>query len=475
MGQEIATSHFSDLDFCRFREKLAQETALVAQWFGQQHFVRHDEVAGMELEAWLVDKNFAPAPWNERYLTAMADPLMVPELAQFNVELNSSPQPLVGNALRRMYHELTQTWAHGTAVAQTLGAELVMIGILPTVQQSELCLKHMSPLVRYRALNEQMLRLRQSQPIRLQIQGREVLNTVHDDLMVEAAATSFQVHLQVNPEQAVRFYNAAHILSAPMVAVAANSPYLFGRDLWAETRIPLFEQAVSGCSTEAHLQRVTFGTGYAEDSLLECFQENQALYPILLPMCTEDTATDERLNHLRLHNGTIWRWNRPLIGFESDGKPHLRLEHRVIPAGPSVVDNIANAALFYGLIQVLATQESAPEYQLNFATARNNFYTAAQHGLAAQIRWLDGKIWPVDLLLKEKLLPLAYQGLDLLGLDAVDRDYFLGIMAARLMTGQNGTVWQRNFVQKYGTNMHELTRVYLKHQKSGAAVHEWDG
>jgi gamma-glutamyl:cysteine ligase YbdK (ATP-grasp superfamily) len=211
--------------------------------------------------------------------------------------------------------------------------------------------------------------------------------------MLEAATTSFQLHLKIHPRDAVHAYNAGIILSAPMVAATANSPYLFGHDLWDETRIPLFEQsvAVGGMADASHgpLRRVTFGSGYARESIMECFVENEQHYPVMLPMQFHDGL--EQMSRLRLHNGTIWRWNRPLIGFDYDGIPHLRIEHRVVPGGPTIVDAIANAALFFGLMQVLIDAVEPAEPRIPFATARDNFYAAARYGLDARITWYDGE------------------------------------------------------------------------------------
>ena len=293
--------------------------------------------------------------------------------------------------------------------------------------------------------------------------------------MLEAATTSFQLHLKVHPQNASRAYNASMIVAAPMVAVASNSPYLFGHELWDETRIPLFEQsvAVGGFAGARHgpLRRVTFGSGYVRDSLLECFIENEQHYPILLPMQFHDGL--EQMSHVRLHNGTIWRWNRPLIGFDYDGMPHLRIEHRVVPGGPTIVDMIANAALFYGLMQALMTAETPPEQRLEFSLARDNFYTAAHHGLGAHITWLDGVRGTLQSLLQEQLLPLARRGLEQLEIDTQDIDRYLGIIESRVRSGQTGAAWQRAYVAQHGDDLAKMTQAYRKNQESKVAVHEW--
>ncbi len=475
MGQEISASHFHKGDFERFARHLQQESALLQQLFDEGGLSSHHGTGGFELEAWLVDGAGNPAPINEQYLAMLGDEaLFSPELSQFNVELNSTPLQVAGDALSRMHRELEANWGYCRSVAQQLEADLVMVGTLPTVRDEMLTLQHMSAMERYRALNEQVLRLRQGRPLQLDIQGVHHLRTEHNDVMLEAATTSFQIHLQVEQQRAVRYYNAMQILSAPMVALTANSPLLFGKRLWQETRIPLFEQsvAVGGFAGAAFgpMKRVSFGTGYARHSLMEVFAENRDHFPLLLPVeMGEETA---RLNHLRLHNGTIWRWNRPLIGFDDDGTPHLRIEHRVIPAGPSVPDTIANSAFFFGVVHSLAEQEAPPEQLLPFATARDNFYQAARLGLAAPVNWLGGEHGRMHELLKS-LLPLAREGLRQQGCDEADTDLYLGIIEARLESRQTGAAWQLAWLDKHGEEMAGLVAAYREQHDSGEPVHRW--
>ncbi len=477
MGQEIDSSRFRHKDFQRFLSSLTQETNLLGDWFEQGLFCDVGKVGGFELEAWLVDANGLPSAINESYLRlAEASGLpIVPELSRFNIEINSVPRDLQGDVLSQMRAELEYTWQQCCGLARQLDASLMMMGILPTVKDSELILANMSNVKRFRALNEQLLRLRNGRPLEIDIQGSETLRMSHDDVMFESAATSFQLHFQVEISQSARYYNAAHILSAPMVAISANSPYLFGRDLWNETRIPLFEQAVAmadvcGCDG-AHAGRVTFGTSYIESSVFECFLRNLDCYPVLLPSLSDAPA--EELSHLRLHNGTIWRWNRPLIGFDENGEPHLRIEHRVVPAGPTVIDSIANAALFYGALESMANTETAPETRLGFKQARENFYAAAKHGLRAEVVWLDGKKVPIIDLLQQQILPLARQGLEKLEIDNDDVELFLGVIEGRIKKQCNGAVWQRAYVAKHGADMVRLTQAYHERQQQGRPVHEW--
>jgi gamma-glutamyl:cysteine ligase YbdK (ATP-grasp superfamily) len=476
MGQEIQQTHFSRAEFTDYADRLRHETELLDTWFREAVFSTRDRTGGFELEAWLIDTGGRPAPVNAEFLTKLDDPMVVPELARFNVELNDHPQHLWGSALSRFEASLGATWNKCRRVAAELDTRLLMIGILPTLRQEELTQANMSDLRRYRALNEQVLRLREGRPLELDIQGHERLKGVHGDVMLESATTSFQLHLKVHPRHAVRAYNAAQVLSAPMVAVTANSPFLFGNDLWDETRIPLFEQsvAVGGIAGARHgpLRRVTFGSGYARGSLYECFLENQQHYPVLLPMRFHEGV--ERMAHLRLHNGTIWRWNRPLIGFDYDGIPHLRIEHRVAPGGPTVTDVIANAAFFFGLMQALMSAGTPIESRVAFSQARDNFYAAARYGLNAQVSWGEAHRGPLRALLLAELLPLARHGLVSLEIDAAEIEYYLGIIEARARRAATGADWQRAWVARHGRDMTALTEAYARRQQEGAPVHEWD-
>jgi len=241
-----------------------------------------------------------------------------------------------------MYKGLMKSWQHCGEVAAARDEKILMIGTLPHLRESDLNMDNMSDMSRYKALNRQVFKMRDFKPLHLHITGRDVMDTHKNDVMLEAATTSFQIHFQIPLEQAVNVFNASLACSAPMVAVSANSPYLFGKDLWDETRIPLFEQSVE-VGDPKH-RRVGFGNAYLKRSLFECFAENLADYPVLLPLVNDESL--EKLTRLKFHNGTIWRWNRPLIDFDKDNHPHLRIEHRVVPSGPTIHDSFANAAFY---------------------------------------------------------------------------------------------------------------------------------
>ncbi|MET0067536.1 MAG: glutamate--cysteine ligase [Candidatus Thiodiazotropha sp.] len=471
MGQEITTHAFSQADFQAFQQRLVEETQLLTQWFDAGLFVEEGGVGGVELEACLLDRSADPAPLNEAVLERLEGDLVVPELARFNVEINNTPQRLSGDALERMHAELQGIWRRCNREAERLSARMGMFGILPTLQQSALSLDNMSPLNRYRALNDQVFRLRHGEPVELHITGREVLDLCHNDVMLESAATSFQIHLQVGSAEASKLYNLSKIVSAPMVAVSANSPFLFGRDLWDETRIPLFEQAISVGASDL-TKRVSFGVRYLYQSMLENFAANLQRYPVMLPKLMDEPVA--RLAHLRLHNGTIWRWNRPLIGFDDQGNPHLRIEHRVVPAGPTLQDMVANAAFYFGLVTGLAARYEHPETEMGFIRARSNFYQAARFGLQSRLYWFGWDAVPADQLISEVLWPIAMEGLERLGIEQASARHWLGIIRERARSGQNGAAWQRDWVARYSRDMRGMTLAYLQRQEQDRPVHEWD-
>ncbi len=470
MGQEIDSDAFSPHDFSSFIQNLNNETALLSDFFDKNVFSNEGPVGGYEVEAILINNAGLPVPLNEIFLNKLNDPMVVHELAAFNIEINTPPVALKANALKQMEYNLQQTWDACRHTAKTLSADLMMIGILPNIKEQQLTLANMSQLNRYKALNEQVFKLRNGKPIYLDILGKEEIKTTHHDVMLESACTSFQLHLQVPFHNAMDFYNISIMLSAPIVAATANSPYLFGHDLWDETRIPLFEQSVELGSK--NYRRVTFGSGYAKHSLMECFDENLTHYPILVPLKKQQEHTE--LNHLRFHNGTIWRWNRPLIGFDNNKKPHIRIEHRVIPSGPSVIDSIANAALYFGLTHALVNNVKKFQEELPFHVAKNNFYECAKYGLNAKIFWPGKGNVIVRQLLLDELITATQKGLAMLDIETDDIDKYVTIIHDRIETQQNGTNWQRRWVNKNGNDMRQLVCDYMEQQNSGLPVHKWN-
>lgn len=469
MGQEIQQSTFTQLDQEEFAKKLREETEILRDWFTSKAFATENDHCGLELEAWILDKDGNPVAGNDKLLPAVDDPQVVPEISRFNFEINSKPQKLEGKFLGSLEEDLRGLWNQCDKAAQKLNMDITSVGILPTVRDEHLVMKNMSAMTRYQALNAECLKLRGHKPFVIDIERDETIRIEKEDVMMEAAATSLQVHLQTNQEEAADLYNLSLILSAPMVALTANAPSLYGKKLWHETRIPVFEQSVQLNSFKGldgeQIERVTFGNGYIND-MMDLFDENLK-FPVLLPyVCDKDPSW---LSHLRLHNGNIWRWNRPIIGLDGKGKPHLRIEHRVNSAGPSTVDVVANVAAYLGMAKALMGNTQSLCKDVDFKTAKENFYAAAKDGLDAKLKWAGESVSVKELLLGE-LLPKAK---DWLKSNSADLSYIDDVIIPRLESGQNGAVWQRNFLEAHGHDYQKLMKAYLEGQKSLKPVHLW--
>ena len=471
MGRDVIADGYTEADFAHFNARLGEETRALRDAFAAGQLAGDGPTIGLELEAWLIDHNFFPAPFNQTFLERLGDPCVVAELSQFNIEVNAPVLGLKGRDLAVMHEHLSSTMRRCAANAHEDVATVVAIGTLPTLREGDLSIEAMTPMNRYAALNREIQRARGNAPVEIDIAapepGGERFAASYRDVMLEAATTSLQLHLQVPCERTWLYYNASVILSAPLVAISANAPFLFGRKLWQETRIPVFEQALGGVDGPP---RVSMGHGWMEPDPTAIFAENIALYPAILPDCSDDRS--ERFPCLRLHNGTVWRWVRPIVGFDESGRPHVRIEQRVMAAGPSVYDMMANAALYFGVVHALAPQVESMMQELSFEAATRNFYAAAQQGLDASFEWpgAAGEMSARNVL--ERLLPLAEEGLADLGMDADLIDKYLRPIAARLASGRTGAAWQIAAHEKYG-DFHRMLAAYLENQRVGLPVHEW--
>lgn len=466
MGEQIRKSAFTREDARRFHRRLARETRHLREWLAEHPNEPCRDVVGLELEAWLVDGAGQPVPANGPFLEAMHDPGVVAEIGAFNVEFNQPPAELCGTALSQVYGALRSTWERASDEAGREDLELAMIGMLPSLTPDHLHLDQMTDQPRYRALNNGILRLRDREPLRIRVDGDRPLDFESDNVMMEAALTSFQVHLQTTQAELHRVYNAGVIAAAPLVAATCNSAYVFGEPLWQESRIPVFEQVFS---LKYGPPRVSLGRAYLSGSLQELFDRNLTDHPVLLPQVI-DAPADE-LRHLRLHNGSIWRWVRPVVD-SIGGRPLLRVEHRVMPAGPTVDDCMANAVLAWGLMLKLAQRDPPPECELPFATAAANLEAAARDGLRAELRWLDGNRHPArDILLQ--LLPEVREALLAKDLDAREVDYWLRLLEDRFRAGRTGADWQRSWSEAHGGDGAALTRAYLERQQAARPAHRW--
>jgi hypothetical protein len=472
MGQEINTITFTEKDFSSFNSALIHETEILEDWLKNDKFCNDKFMGGFEIESWILDSSLRPAPVNKEFLEKFKNPLVVPELALFNLEFNNIPHLLEKNFLSIIHSEINTLWLQAQLTAKQLQnpSSLLLIGTLPTLSISDLNENSMSDMKRYHALNTQIMKSRDNKPVHINIKGEDQLEIGNDNVMLEATTTSFQIHTQVPANQAHHYYNSAQIISAPIIAISSNSPFVLGKNLWSETRIPLFEQSIDTANPDAPIKRVSFGKDFLKDSIFECFSENLDNFYILLPTEYKNSKT---LKNLRLHNGTIWRWNRPLIGFNENNQPHLRIEHRVMPAGPTIIDMMANAAFYYGLshywAQSLLNGYPLPDYN----EVNKNFYTAAKYGVHHSLEWYGKTIQPVKLI-NDILLPQAKEGLKNLDITEDDIEKYISIISARAETKQTGADWQRNYVKKHKCDMHELTHVYKELQNKGSPVHTWD-
>ncbi|MFI9589540.1 glutamate--cysteine ligase [Nonomuraea sp. NPDC052265] len=457
-----------------------------AQMLRESRFEFDRPRAGLEIELNIVDAHGEAAMRNAQVLAAIEQPDWATELGQFNIEINVEPQELTGDGLLHLEEDVRRRLNHAEERARSQDGHLVLVGILPTLREQDIGEGTLSANPRYRLLNEQIFAAR-GEDLHLCIEGVERLDTHADSVAPEAACTSVQLHLQVSPEAFAPHWNAAQVIAGPQVAVAANSPYLFGRELHRETRIALFEQATDTRPAELKTQgvrpRVWFGERWIT-SVFDLFEENVSYYPALLPLCEEEDPRAEleqgripHLHELTLHNGTVYRWNRPVYAVV-DGVPHLRVENRVLPAGPTVADIAANAAFYYGLMRVLPSAERPIWSQMSFRTAEDNLAAAARHGLDARLYWPGlGEVPAAELILR-RLLPMAREGLAEWGVHTPVADRLLGIIERRCLTGRTGATWQVERVRAQGGDRHEALRAmtldYIDRMHGNDPVHTWD-
>ena len=490
MGRDVPSITVTQQDRRAYREKVRQCLDVFARMLRESRFETEPQQVGLEIELNLVDPDGMPSMSNLAVLEAIADPNWASELGRFNLEINVPPRQLTGDALGLLEHDVSSKLAVASARAEETGSRLMMIGILPTLRQADVTDDAMSANPRYRLLNEQMIAAR-GEDMRICIDGPERLLTHVDTIMPEAACTSVQFHLQVSPEAFGSYWNAAQAVAGIQVALAANSPFLFGRELWRETRIPLFEQVTDTRPEELQQQgvrpRVWFGERWIT-SVFDLFEENLRYFPALLPLREDedpaaalDSGRAPRLAELTLHNGTVYRWNRPVYAVES-GRPHLRVENRVLPAGPTVADVVANAAFYYGLVRALAETERPVWTQMSFAAAADNLVEGARHGIEARVFWPGIGEAPVTELTLRRLLPQAYEGLRRWGVDSRDADRMLGIIEQRCLTGRTGATWQVEAVRRLERSgidrrdaLRRMTQGYIERMASNQPAHSWPG
>ncbi len=442
---------------------------------------------GAEQEMFLVDENLRPAPVSVEVLQHANDPRLTTEIARFNLEANLTPLGLSGNCFSKMEAELYDVLTRARNSANHFGADVLLAGILPTLRKSDLTLDNLTPCPRYQQLNDSVIRLRGG-PFNIHIKGIDEINLMHDNIMMESCNTSFQIHFQVNPKEFASLYNLAQAITAPVLAAAVNSPLLFGHRLWQETRLALFQHSTDARSAtqqaRSHPTRVSFGDRWLDRSVLELFQEQVARFRMIMinepsenPLALLASGEIPELTALRMHNGTIWPWNRACYGV-TNGVAHLRIENRALPAGPTVLDEIANTAFFAGLMLSLPSEYGEVSKVMSFDDAKANFFAAARHGLNAQFNWVGGKTHSASTLILDHLLPLAHQGLKHANVNAADVDNYLGVIEARVRSGQTGALWTTKSLGVINEKPPEvrnrlLVGEMLMKQKTGEPVHRW--
>lgn len=486
MGAQDILDRENSAGQASFSEALMADLRALEQMISAEALECDAARIGAEQEMFLVNRAHRPAPVAAEVLKELADPAFTAEIGKFNLEANLQPQAFEGGCLRSMEAELSALVQRAQSAAQVHEADVLLTGILPSVRLPDLTLENLTDKPRYRELNRTVMNLRGG-AYNLLIRGLDELQLTHDNVMPEACCCSFQLHFQLDPRRFAAQYNASLAAAAPVLGAAANSPLLLGHRLWEETRIALFQHAVDE-RTQSHIARshptrVTFGEGWVENSVLEIYREQVARFRVIMVGAfemeqAEHTNGVPRLQALTLHNGTIWRWNRPCYGI-TEGRPHLRLEFRSLPAGPTVLDEVANAAFLFGLMVAIPEEYGNVASSMSFEDAKANFFAAARNGLNSQLSWLDGKHHATDALILEQLLPLAAAGLKKARLDSEDIERYLEVIRHRTQNKQTGTKWMLDSAAAHGENTsseirdRHIVAAILARQKSGEPVHQW--
>jgi CBS domain-containing protein/gamma-glutamyl:cysteine ligase YbdK (ATP-grasp superfamily) len=473
-----------------FVKQLLQDVKALERMIDEDWFETENMHIGAEQELCLVDSHCKPAPINLEVIEALDDELVTSELARFNLEYNLDPVPFHGDALARMEAQVQQLYDKVRLEAERRGVEPVLVGILPTIRKFDVSNENLTPLDRYRALMEALNALR-ADDLELKIRGIDELRVKHDSPLLEGCNTGFQVHLQVRPDEFAELYNIAQLLLGPVLAVSAFSPMLFGKRLWFETRVALFQQSIDTRSSSHYLRtqspRVLFGHHWLKDTILEIYREDIARHRVLLSTDLDEDVFRKmkegitpKLRALNIHNGTVYRWNRPCYGISPSGKPHLRIENRILPAGPTIIDEMASAALWLGLMRGVQKAYGNPAKQMPFEEVGHNFLASARTGINSKLSWFGAQQIGVSELVQKELVPLAREGLKGQQIDQADIDRYMDLILARVEKHQTGAQWMLNSFTELSHQrrsqediLRNITASMIKHQKDGVPVHEW--
>ena len=489
MGRQIEYSDLEPGAIRSFTSAVLNDLRALEQMLREGWIEEGIRRIGAEQEMFLVGEDWRPASLATRVLDRLGGPPFTTELALFNLEANLDPIVLSGRCFSDLHAALDGAITEVSEAAAREGARVLLAGHLPTLVKSDLTLDQITPVPRYYTLNEALTRMRGGE-YHLRMEGVDELMLEHDSVMLEACNASFQVHLQVGVEEFPRLYNTAQLMVAPVLAAGVNSPLLFGRRLWAETRIALFQQSLDTRSGTPHLRevstRVRFGNRWVKESIAELFEEDLSQFKVLMagpvredPFELLRAGAVPSLDALQLFNSTIYRWNRPCYGI-SEGRPHLRIECRVLPAGPSTLDEVANAAFWIGLVLGASEAFGDPAERMDFRDVKSNFLAVARSGLGSAVRWLEGGMADVRSLILITLIPLARTGLVGAGVEPGDADRFLEVIERRVSTGQTGSEWvHRSLAAMRGRGTRSgrlaaITAGTYNRQQEGTAVDEWE-
>ncbi|MCR9245478.1 MAG: glutamate-cysteine ligase family protein [bacterium] len=489
MGRHDLPSDYTDEELRDYMKAILADFHALERMLDEDRFETGVRRIGAEQEMFLIDRSGRAWCGADAMMKRLAHPQFTYELAQYNLECNLSPLVFGGDCLSKLETETRDLLHKARDAATELGGAIVISGILPTLRRSDLTLASMVQNPRYLALNNAMAQLRGGE-FNFRIKGVDEFEMLHDNVMLESCNTSFQIHFQVGPSEFAKLYNVAQAITAPVLASAVNSPLLLGRRLWRETRVALFQQSVDSRSAVHQMRgrrpRVSFGDAWMRESVLEIFREDIARFRVMLaaeqdesPEAVLDRGGVPNLSALRLHNGTVYRWNRPCYGI-GDGVPHLRIEARAFPAGPTVVDEVANAAFFFGLMSAVSNEFEDVSRVMQFDDAAGNFVAAARLGMQANLTWFHGKEYAAHELISDVLIPAARAGLEHQKLDSADIDRYLGIIGERVKRGRTGARWMLDSLTAMGDKgtkeqrMHALVRALVSRQQKGDPVHTWD-
>ncbi len=473
-----------------FTKRLLLDVQALERMIEEDWFDDSPARIGAEQEICLIDQYYKPAPVAMELLEKLDDENFTTELAKFNIEANLPPLDFTANCFSTLENNINALLEKLRKTANSMDIDFLITGILPTLRKFDMDMDNLTPLQRYHALMKAISKLR-GRIYELRIKGIDELNLKHDSAMLEACNTSFQVHLQVRPEEFVEKYNIAQVLTAPTIAIASNSPLLFGKRLWSETRVALFQQSIDTRVTSEHLRdrspRVTFGSKWLQNSILDLYKEDIVRFRVMLMTQLEkdvmqllDEGITPKLRALTIHNSTVYRWNRPCYGISSNGKPHFRIENRVLPAGPSVIDEVANAAFWLGLMNAFGNHYPNVDQLMDFDDAKSNFMATSFNGINSEVKWFNNRKLSVRKLIKNELLPIAREGLENNNVDKEDIDRYLAVIEERNKAQQNGTAWLLNSFSKLSKEhktkeeiMITLSSSMVENQKKGIPVHQW--